>query len=159
MQQFQNLDQDIKMMLPFINMMPSPSPSFFRMPSVFHADPHLTHGSNLNMMNYDQLSQFSAENKVKITLSVEQFSMLPQLIYHKDQNNNNNNKKDQKDQKDLNHQKWTRACSICLSDFEEGDHITILPCLHQFHTDEISKWLLEESTICPVCKQKVNLPV
>jgi hypothetical protein len=34
-------------------------------------------------------------------------------------------------------------CSICLNQFERGDHVRILPCGHLFHKIEVDNWLLE----------------
>ncbi|KAJ4457161.1 hypothetical protein PAPYR_7460 [Paratrimastix pyriformis] len=42
-------------------------------------------------------------------------------------------------------------CPVCLCDFEEGDQVRYLPCLHQFHVACVDKWLLEKAT-CPICK-------
>ncbi len=33
-------------------------------------------------------------------------------------------------------------CAICLSAFERGDVVRILPCGHVFHKDEVDAWLL-----------------
>ena len=53
-------------------------------------------------------------------------------------NNNNNN------------------CVICLYEFQIGDKIAALPCLHIFHFDCIKNWLKNELS-CPVCKFEVTL--
>lgn len=48
------------------------------------------------------------------------------------------------------------TCPICLDDFESY-HTTVreLPCKHIFHPKCIDKCLLENSSLCPVCKGKV----
>jgi len=46
-------------------------------------------------------------------------------------------------------------CSICLSEYETGNEIKILPCLHKFHKDCIDSWLDAHNT-CPVCKYKID---
>ena len=56
-----------------------------------------------------------------------------------DDNNNNN-----------------RKCVICLSDFEVGEEVTALPCLHVFHTECISSWIKKHCQ-CPVCKFDVTI--
>lgn len=44
-------------------------------------------------------------------------------------------------------------CAICLSDFEAGEHVKVLPrCNHGFHVRCIDRWLLARST-CPTCRQ------
>lgn len=47
------------------------------------------------------------------------------------------------------------TCSICLSDYEKGEELTTLPCLHRFHKDCVSKWLPLNRT-CPVCKHDIR---
>jgi len=46
-------------------------------------------------------------------------------------------------------------CCICLMDYEEGEQIVTLPCLHPFHQECAMRWL-ERSTKCPVCKHDVE---
>ena len=46
-------------------------------------------------------------------------------------------------------------CIICLADFEIGDNITSLPCLHLFHIDCIKHWL-ESKNHCPICKLEIT---
>ncbi|KAG8081968.1 hypothetical protein GUJ93_ZPchr0014g46715 [Zizania palustris] len=46
-------------------------------------------------------------------------------------------------------------CAICLSDFEAGEHVRVLPkCNHGFHVRCIDRWLLARST-CPTCRQSL----
>jgi hypothetical protein len=47
------------------------------------------------------------------------------------------------------------SCSICLSNYNDGDTIKMLPCFHQFHSPCIDRWLTR-STTCPVCKHPVE---
>jgi len=43
-------------------------------------------------------------------------------------------------------------CAICLDDFSEGMRLRRLPCGHVFHSTCISRWLIERSAFCPLCK-------
>lgn len=44
-------------------------------------------------------------------------------------------------------------CVICLSEFEGGERVRILPkCNHGFHVKCIDKWLSSHSS-CPTCRQ------
>jgi hypothetical protein len=38
-------------------------------------------------------------------------------------------------------------CSICLSNWEDGDRVIELPCGHLFHEEEIRAWLLESKRL------------
>ncbi len=50
-------------------------------------------------------------------------------------------------------------CIICLSPFQNGDRLRVLPCKHRFHTSCIDKWLSGSFSydgchtgVCPTCK-------
>ena len=42
-------------------------------------------------------------------------------------------------------------CNICLVDFEDGDMVKQLQCLHLYHQKCIDEWLAKKS-LCPDCK-------
>lgn len=47
------------------------------------------------------------------------------------------------------------SCMICLSEFQEGELVTMLPCCHHFHGKPcLTAWLLGHRT-CPLCKLDV----
>ncbi|OWM68340.1 RING-H2 finger protein ATL8-like [Punica granatum] len=49
--------------------------------------------------------------------------------------------------------KFTAECSICLTEFAEGDEVRVLPqCGHVFHVACIDTWLGSHSS-CPSCRQ------
>jgi len=46
------------------------------------------------------------------------------------------------------------SCTICMSDFEVDDIITLVKCEHYFHKDCIKTWFDQKNT-CPVCRIEV----
>ncbi|KAJ2399766.1 hypothetical protein GGI23_002452 [Coemansia sp. RSA 2559] len=44
-------------------------------------------------------------------------------------------------------------CAICLEEINEGEVIRKLPCPHVFHSACIDRWLLSQSSVCPLCKR------
>lgn len=55
---------------------------------------------------------------------------------------------------------WPRGseaqeCPLCLSDYEAGERVMRLPCLHQAHEECMVKWL-QRSIKCPNCKTDVQ---
>ncbi|KAI3736035.1 hypothetical protein L6452_15566 [Arctium lappa] len=50
----------------------------------------------------------------------------------------------------------SQECAVCLSIFEDGQLIRVLPnCNHHFHAECIDKWLGSRST-CPICRHEVE---
>jgi hypothetical protein len=48
------------------------------------------------------------------------------------------------------------TCAICLDDFTESEcQVRELPCRHLFHNNCIDLFLLDTSSMCPLCKQSV----
>lgn len=48
-----------------------------------------------------------------------------------------------------------QACAVCLTDYEDGDRLCILPCLHCYHAGCIEIWLDNHSR-CPLCNHDCN---
>jgi len=46
-------------------------------------------------------------------------------------------------------------CSICIEEFQKGQRMKTLPCLHVFHDACIDKWLTFNAT-CPICKHVIE---
>jgi len=42
------------------------------------------------------------------------------------------------------------SCQICRCEFELGDSLRRLPCMHPFHTDCVTPWLGSKG-VCPTC--------
>ncbi|KAJ2742814.1 hypothetical protein GGI20_004216 [Coemansia sp. BCRC 34301] len=47
----------------------------------------------------------------------------------------------------------TLECAICLDEIHVGHVIRNLPCPHVFHAECIDRWLLCQSSTCPLCKR------
>ncbi|XP_037374279.1 E3 ubiquitin-protein ligase RLIM-like [Talpa occidentalis] len=50
-----------------------------------------------------------------------------------------------------------KPCSICITEFTEGNKILTLPCTHEYHVHCIDRWL-SENTTCPICRREVVDP-
>eukprot|EP01062_Namystynia_karyoxenos_P069467 TRINITY_DN6495_c0_g1_i3.p1 TRINITY_DN6495_c0_g1~~TRINITY_DN6495_c0_g1_i3.p1 ORF type:complete len:292 (+),score=67.24 TRINITY_DN6495_c0_g1_i3:72-947(+) len=48
-----------------------------------------------------------------------------------------------------------KRCPICLCDFEEGEEVRALPCLHVFHPECVDRWL-KDNRVCPTCKKDIT---
>merc|ERR1719346_679164 len=46
-------------------------------------------------------------------------------------------------------------CLICLDEFNDGDDVKTLPCLHIYHQQCIERWLCTDNS-CPVCKTAIG---
>ncbi|KAI9217729.1 hypothetical protein BC828DRAFT_408233 [Blastocladiella britannica] len=55
------------------------------------------------------------------------------------------------------------TCSICLCDYEQGNRIRELPCLHDFHDQCLRPWLEtslgdpQQRITCPICRRSWSL--
>lgn len=43
-------------------------------------------------------------------------------------------------------------CAICLSEFEKGDKVRVLPCHHLFHMHEVDEWLIQRKKLVSCLK-------
>nr|XP_020455694.1 E3 ubiquitin-protein ligase RNF6 [Monopterus albus]XP_020455695.1 E3 ubiquitin-protein ligase RNF6 [Monopterus albus]XP_020455696.1 E3 ubiquitin-protein ligase RNF6 [Monopterus albus]XP_020455697.1 E3 ubiquitin-protein ligase RNF6 [Monopterus albus] len=48
----------------------------------------------------------------------------------------------------------SRACSVCINEYAQGNKLRRLPCSHEFHIHCIDRWLSENNT-CPICRQPI----
>lgn len=46
-------------------------------------------------------------------------------------------------------------CSICLGDYEDGEQLRELKCLHYFHKECVDEWLVHKKH-CPLCQQDIE---
>ncbi|GMI86617.1 hypothetical protein HRI_002331000 [Hibiscus trionum] len=49
----------------------------------------------------------------------------------------------------------SNACTVCLSELEEGEKVRKLKCKHTFHKDCLDRWLQQYWATCPLCRTKV----
>lgn len=49
-----------------------------------------------------------------------------------------------------------RECPICMIEFNVGDPIRFLPCMHYYHMQCADEWLMR-SFSCPSCMQRVDI--
>eukprot|EP00128_Syssomonas_multiformis_P018756 Colp12_sorted_trinity150504_noHs@11051 len=47
------------------------------------------------------------------------------------------------------------TCTICLSEYSEGEDLRELPCKHHFHQECVDRWL-KINKVCPLCVQAVD---
>ena len=50
--------------------------------------------------------------------------------------------------------KSENCCAICLSDYEPGEQLRVLPCGHRFHKACVDEWLRVNAS-CPTCRQHI----
>ena len=46
-------------------------------------------------------------------------------------------------------------CPICISDYEDGDAVRLLGCMHDYHSECIDEWLRKKK-ICPLCQRPID---
>ncbi|KAG9341713.1 hypothetical protein JZ751_018777 [Albula glossodonta] len=47
-----------------------------------------------------------------------------------------------------------KTCSVCITEYAQGNKLRKLPCSHEYHVHCIDRWLSENST-CPICRRAV----
>lgn len=56
---------------------------------------------------------------------------------------------------DLNSSLATAECTICISNYVDGESVRRLRCFHMFHTKCVDNWL-KDNRLCPVCRTKLE---
>ena len=85
---------------------------------------------DVDHMSYEERLSFFHD--VEVGLSQDAVGRFPLTPFHKTESNEGN-------------------CTVCLCDYDEGETVMTLPCLHQFHPDCIRGWLKGHTT-CPICR-------
>ncbi|XP_031418311.1 RING finger protein 11a [Clupea harengus] len=85
-------------------------------------------------------SQLTEEEQVRIAQRIGLIQHLPRGTYRPSQ---------------THPEKRVKECVICMMDFETGESVRFLPCLHTYHVDCIDAWLMRSFT-CPSCLEPVD---
>lgn len=59
------------------------------------------------------------------------------------------------DDDDENEDNHMEKCTICLSEFEDGEDVRRLPCMHLFHIVCVDQWLGMNKK-CPICRVDIE---
>lgn len=84
--------------------------------------------------------------------SYEKSSILPTSY---NQTTSSSNRNDVLPDSNSSSDKDDTECTICMEDFEVGDNIRYLPCMHFYHQVCIDSWLMRSFT-CPRCMEAVD---
>jgi hypothetical protein len=77
--------------------------------------------------------------------SDELINMLPTRVYHRSASAGGGEGREE-----------LTSCMVCLEEYEEGEELRTLPCLHSFHKSCIDKWLGGKKQ-CPMCKTPIDI--
>ena len=47
-------------------------------------------------------------------------------------------------------------CLICLDEFNQGQHLTVIKCGHIYHKACLDSWFLKKKT-CPLCDEQLTI--
>nr|VZI26995.1 unnamed protein product [Spirometra erinaceieuropaei] len=84
-------------------------------------------------------SQLTEEQQIKIAVRMGLIVTLPVLTF------------------DESKREKLSECVICMCDYELGDELRYLPCMHTFHRACIDDWLMRSLT-CPSCLEELKPP-
>uniref|UniRef100_A0A0X3NWA5 RING finger protein 11 n=1 Tax=Schistocephalus solidus TaxID=70667 RepID=A0A0X3NWA5_SCHSO len=84
-------------------------------------------------------SQLTEEQQIKIAVRMGLIVTLPVLTF------------------DDSKREMLSECVICMCDYELGDELRCLPCMHTFHRACIDDWLMRSLT-CPSCLEELKPP-
>ncbi|CAI9728576.1 RING finger protein 11 [Octopus vulgaris] len=102
-----------------------PPPPYQESVPVYHPSPNVSRPANL----------LTEEEQIKIAQRLGLINHLPTGVY--------------------DGTKKARECVICMVEFNIGDALRYLPCMHTYHRDCIDDWLMRSFT-CPSCMEPVD---
>lgn len=47
------------------------------------------------------------------------------------------------------------TCAVCISAYDSGSKLRVLPCGHRFHCECVDQWLTGQSKTCPLCSKRI----
>ncbi|KAH3697214.1 RING finger protein 11-like [Dreissena polymorpha] len=107
-----------------------PPPPYHHEPSqraqLYYPSPNVSRPAN----------QLTEEEQIKIAKRLGLISHLPTGIYD-------------------GTSKKGKECAICMCDFNVGENLRILPCMHSYHKECIDDWMMRSFT-CPSCMEPVD---
>jgi len=94
--------------------------------------------------------------KTEIYLPQESAAVLPtdEAVETVSEPKNESNNRGASDSSESNDQE----CTICMEEFENGENIRYLPCMHYYHQTCIDNWLMRSFT-CPRCMESVDVAI
>ncbi|ORZ24623.1 hypothetical protein BCR42DRAFT_403321 [Absidia repens] len=120
-----------------------------------YKSPSGDHHSQTSLSSSSSSSSFSPPSPSTCSsIDKKKRSIMSYLIsYH--------NRHRDRDDEESSLEDWTMdttdaSCTICLSDYENGDFICKLRCDHHFHRDCVHEWLLLNYK-CPLCQRDFRL--
>ncbi|KRX02304.1 hypothetical protein PPERSA_09921 [Pseudocohnilembus persalinus] len=103
----------------------------------------------------DDIQQEDTQQRYQINNPILRLSSFLRSVIHRDYCNDGGLSSDQLNNivstKYKKNGEQQSSCNICLCDFEEGEEIKILICIHRFHAKCIDQWI-SKNTKCPICK-------
>ena len=112
-----------------------------------HVDP--------SQMTYEQLLALQQRvGNVNQGASEQRIDQLPTSKYNSGKPTSSNTSSSSSTESSSNDPDQDNTCSICMSEFEDGETIRRLPCFHAYHSSCIDQWLKQKAQ-CPVCRADV----
>ena len=72
---------------------------------------------------------------------------LPDTKIHINHHNQNN----EEEKKGVSGNEEYNKCSVCMTEYNEGETVKTLPCFHKYHKECIEGWFKVQN-FCPICK-------